>query len=194
MTSNSVAVLSDLGAEINDTHAQAIHHANEAMGHAVQCGELLNQAKATVPHGKWLPWLRENITFSERTAQVYMRIADRMPRQIRNGVADLSVRGVLKQLSTPRKHALQPLLDDLASWMGRGAERTISRPEDPADWSVDDARACVDSIREFDQIAHKHGLCEGADDCCTICWKAAEDAVARGEIPAFDITEDSEAA
>ena len=88
-------------------------------------GGLLIKAKATVPHGQWLPWLRQNITFSERTAQGYMRIAQRSSRlQIRNGVADLSVRGALKELATTRHHAM---MDDFAAWTERG--RSLSDPD-----------------------------------------------------------------
>ena len=43
--------LADLGTEINDTHAQAMLHAGEAMNHALRCGDLLIKAKATVQHG-----------------------------------------------------------------------------------------------------------------------------------------------
>jgi hypothetical protein len=82
--------LTDLGARINEAHQLAIGHAGKAIEHAIACGQMLLEAKAKVPHGKWLPWLRDNITFGERSAQGYMRIAQRVPRQIRNGVADFS--------------------------------------------------------------------------------------------------------
>ena len=121
--------LADLGTEINDTHAQAILHAGVAMNHALRCGALLIKAKATVQHGHWLPWLRQNIAFSDRTAQGYMRIAQRYSRlQIRDGVADLSVRGVLKELAAPRRHALD---DDLAAWTKRSQALSASRPTVP---------------------------------------------------------------
>ena len=156
----------NLGTEINDTHALAQQHAGEAIKHALRCGELLIEAKAKVPHGQWLPWLRQNIAFSDRTAQGYMRIAQRVPRQIRNGVADLSVRGVLQDLATPRKHAM---LDDFAAWSERTSAISAKRPA-VTEWSIDDARACIDNIREFDVILHRYGLCEGDDPVgCLVC-------------------------
>ena len=166
--------LADLGTEINDTHAQAMLHAGEAMNHALRCGVLLIKAKATVPHGGWLPWLRQNITFSERTAQGYARLAQRFSRrQIRNGVADLSVRGVLKELATPRRHAL---VDQLTAWLERSHVLSAKRPTDTQAWSKDDVIALVKSMRKFDEILHLHGVCRGDDweyrDLCLVCCKA----------------------
>ena len=168
ITTDRSVSLADLGTEINDTHSQAMLHASEAIKHALHCGDLLIKAKATVLHGHWLPWLRQNITFSERTAQGYMRIAHRFSRpQIRDSVADLSVRGVLKELATPRHHAI---MDDFAAWTKRSQALSAKRPADPAAWSIDDAVACAKSIRAFDEITHRYGLCEGDDDLgCLVC-------------------------
>jgi len=43
-----------------------------ALEHAIEAGRLLNEAKAQVAHGQWLPWLATNFTLSEATAQRYM--------------------------------------------------------------------------------------------------------------------------
>ena len=167
ITTYRSASLTDLGTEINDTHAQAILHAGEAMNHALRCGDLLIKAKATVQHGHWLPWLRQNIAFSERTAQAYMRIAQRSScLQIRNGVADLSVRGVLKELASPRRHALN---DDIAAWTKRSQALSASRPADITAWSIDDVVALVKCIRGHDEIWHRHGLCTGDDEYSEVC-------------------------
>ena len=53
--------LADLGARINEAHRLAIGHAGKAIEHAIPCGQLLLEAKAKVPHGKWLPWLRDDV-------------------------------------------------------------------------------------------------------------------------------------
>jgi DUF3102 family protein len=50
--------------------------ARTAIEHAIECGRLLVEAKASVPHGEWLPWLRENTEVSERTARRWMRFAE----------------------------------------------------------------------------------------------------------------------
>ena len=108
--------LADMGTEINDAHALAMVHAGEAMNNALRCGDLLTKAKATAKHGQWLPWLRQNIAFSERTAQSYMRLAGKFGPDKRNAVADLSVRRVLQEIATPRRTALE---EDLAAWLER---------------------------------------------------------------------------
>jgi len=170
ITTYKSASLADLGTEINDSHAQAILHASEALNHALRCGDLLIKAKATVQHGHWLPWLRQNIVFSERTAQGYMRIAQRASSiQIRNAGADLSVRGVLKELATPRHHAM---MDDIAAWTKRSQALSASRPTNTAAWSTDDVVALANSLREHDEIWHRHGICvEGSElsELCLVC-------------------------
>ena len=66
----------------------AIGHAGKAIEQAIACGRMLLEAKAKVPHGKWLPWLRDNITFSLRAA--------------------------LHALATPRRDAIDA---DLEAWI-----------------------------------------------------------------------------
>ena len=147
--------LADMGTEINDAHALAMVHAGEAMTNALRCGDLLTKAKAAAKHGQWLPWLHQNIAFSERTAQSYMRLAAKFGPDKRNAVADLSVRRVLQEIATPRRTALE---GDLAAWLERSKADKASRPV-WKDWSGDDARACIDRIRGFDEIMHRHGVC-----------------------------------
>ncbi len=147
--------LADMGTEINDAHALAMVHAGEAMNNALRCGDLLTEAKAAAKHGQWLPWLRQNIAFSERTAQAYMRLAAKFGPDKRNAVADLSVRRVLQEIATPRRQSLE---DDLIAWTARSKADRASRPA-VKDWSIDDAKACIDGIRGFDEIMHRHGVC-----------------------------------
>jgi hypothetical protein len=69
----------------------------DSVRHAIAAGELLIEAKEQLAHGRWLPWLRDQCTISERTAQLYMRVVKNraeIEAQIRNGVADLSLNEV----------------------------------------------------------------------------------------------------
>ena len=89
--SNSLA---DLAARILTEHRAVSTALKESVRHAIAAGELLIEAKNQVPHGGWLPWLQEHCTMSERTAQLYMRVAKNrteIENQIRNDVADLSL-------------------------------------------------------------------------------------------------------
>src|SRR6516165_8594926 len=91
-----------LAAEINATHAEAERSLRQAVHHAVRTGELLIQAKRLVGHGNWSIWLTDNVTFSDRLAQAYMRLA-RLPLEKRNAVADLPLREALSAIRSRQK-------------------------------------------------------------------------------------------
>ena len=96
-----------------------------------------------------------------------MRIAQRYSSlQKRDSVADLSVRGVLQELATPRRHAFT---DEFFAWAERSRLLNASRPAETAAWSKDDVVALAKSIRECDEIWHRHGLCTGNDDLAELC-------------------------
>jgi hypothetical protein len=91
--------LDTLASQINAEHAKVRELAVSAVEHAARCGELLLQVKAKLPHGQWLPWLREHCEVSPRAAQGYIRLA-RIPNAQR--VSHLSLRGALKALGTSK--------------------------------------------------------------------------------------------
>ena len=66
--------LAVLAAEIRIAHAGVIAAATVAAERAIEAGKALTEAKELVPHGQWLPWLKEHCQLSVRTAQVYMKI------------------------------------------------------------------------------------------------------------------------
>lgn len=105
-----------LADSINEHHAQAEHHAREAVNHAMACGEALLTAKELVKHGEWLDWLKVNTTVSERTSRNYMRLASHRDQieAKRKHVADLSVRGAIELLKKSKpKTPASVRLDDL---------------------------------------------------------------------------------
>jgi hypothetical protein len=86
---------SNIATAINAAHAGLEAAKSEAVQCAAECGKLLAEAKATVPHGKWDTWVKEHCAFSPRTAQLYMRLARFLegasPAEAQR-VADLSLR------------------------------------------------------------------------------------------------------
>ena len=66
--------LAVLAAEIRVAHAGVVAAATVAAERAIEAGTALTEAKELVPHGQWLPWLKEHCQLSVRTAQVYMKI------------------------------------------------------------------------------------------------------------------------
>jgi hypothetical protein len=102
--SNLIPHLSKLAERINAEHRQA--HAALCVGleHAKNAGALLLEAKEQCEHGQWLPWLEANVCFSIRTAQAYMRVAERWPEleAKAQGLAHLTFEQALDYLAEPR--------------------------------------------------------------------------------------------
>lgn len=113
-----------LARQINAAHASAENALRASLGHARTAGELLVQAKAQCKHGQWLPWLREHVRCSARTAQAYMRIASRWSEleAKAQAIAHLTFEDGLKLLAESneppetdeqlqQRQRLQPILD-----------------------------------------------------------------------------------
>lgn len=62
-------------------------------------GQRLIEAKAMLPHGEWMPWLTEQVEFSERTARNFMRLAREWTN--RQALADLGAAKALTLLALP---------------------------------------------------------------------------------------------
>jgi len=62
-------------------------------------GRCLMEAKDTLPHGEWLPWLTEKVEFSPRTAQNFMRLAREWTNT--QTLADLGASKALTLLALP---------------------------------------------------------------------------------------------
>jgi Protein of unknown function (DUF3102) len=118
--SNSLA---DLAGRINAAHVAAAAALKSSVGHAMLAGELLLEAKEQVGHGEWLPWLKTNFPFSDRTAPLYMQIARKradVEAKIAT-VANLTLRDVFAE---PEPEA------GTAEW----AERQLNGPFDDSDF------------------------------------------------------------
>lgn len=96
--------LDTIAAAVNVEHAEIETALRNSLIRAVRAGELLAEAKSLVKHGEWLPWLAEHCTFSERTAQNYMRIAVKFPELAKaQSVADLTYHDAIALLAEPRQ-------------------------------------------------------------------------------------------
>jgi Protein of unknown function (DUF3102) len=111
---------------INQAHSQFLNRVRLALHQARKAGDLLLLAKAECPHGSWLPWLRANFKFSERTAQDYMRIAREWPNLVGSNpqrTADLNLQEAIKLLtdSTPITTKTTALPPSVQHYLDRGA-------------------------------------------------------------------------
>jgi hypothetical protein len=95
--------LPTLASEIQKAHAAAVENQRKTLEQAIRAGDLLIEAKALAGHGKWLPWLHEHCQLSERTAQLYMRLArNRGVIDAKSAtVSDLGIRGAIEALTLP---------------------------------------------------------------------------------------------
>jgi hypothetical protein len=92
----------ELAPRINEEYEAAVKSLLQFANHAFKAGDLLIEAKGLVPHGQWLDWLAEHTEISERTAQVYMQMAERIPVENRSDCCGLSMREILESIKVPR--------------------------------------------------------------------------------------------
>lgn len=98
----------ELSSAINDQHAEVLRHATGMVGHAIKCGSLLIEAKATVVHGEWTPWLESNFHGSPWVAQKYMQLA-RAELANPGSITEMdSIGAALKAVATPRARVELP--------------------------------------------------------------------------------------
>lgn len=114
--------LTELAEAANESHQRCEQAARTAVEHAIRAGEALAAAKAAVPHGGWSDWLKTNIRFSQRSAQLYMKVAREVPKLTgakAQRVAHLGLSEVSQMLATPAGSAIpQPEPGQMSSVEG----------------------------------------------------------------------------
>jgi Protein of unknown function (DUF3102) len=68
--------LVELATKIKGHHQAVRDAAKNVVARAIAAGHSLNEAKSKLPHGEWLPWLKDHCELSERTAHNYMLLAN----------------------------------------------------------------------------------------------------------------------
>ena len=135
MSDSNLPALEALADRINSEHKAVCEAAVTATQHAIKCGVLLIAAKSGLPHGQWLPWIKQNCDLSERTTQAYMRLARRheeLDGEKAQRVADLPVRQAMVAIAD--HHADQvpyifncdepPSTEEIWAW----ADRQVNGP------------------------------------------------------------------
>lgn len=103
--------------QINLEYQLANSKANEAVQHAINCGLMLEQKKASLPHGQWLPWLNGEIDSGRlkvkiRQTQKYMQLASNTHRSAYLEESP-SIRAALELLSDKEPTEQQGTLIDV---------------------------------------------------------------------------------
>jgi hypothetical protein len=95
--------LDTLATKIRDALQVAQSGMRTAVRFTLDAGDALNAAKKQVPEGGWGRWLKDHCFLSQRTAQVYMRLAnhrDEIETKLME-IPDLSVRVARKFIAKP---------------------------------------------------------------------------------------------
>ena len=140
---------SDNVAAVRDIHTitQEILDLKKLAGGAIlDIGRRLIEAKEQLTHGEWLPWLNEQVEFSERTAQNFMRLAREWTNP--QTLADLGISKALTMLALPAEEREEFAANhDVASMSARELEKVI-RERDAAQDKVEDLEADMEDLRE----------------------------------------------
>jgi hypothetical protein len=139
----------DLATQINAEHAQVERVLRTGLEHARRAGELLLMAKAQREHGEWLPWVRDNLDFSVRTAQGYMRVAEHWPELMAKaqGLAHLGFEDGLKLLAN--QHS--PLDDWRNKWRQAGVWFPAATGAELRDWWIEEEMPAFSGMPAFDK-------------------------------------------
>ena len=117
-------------------------------------GRCLIEAKEKLPHGEWLPWLNEQIHYSEKTAQNFMRLA----REFTNpqALADLGATKALALLALPAEEREQFVEEhNVVDMTSRQLQQAIKER--------DEARAAAEHA-EADRRSAEEARAKMADD------------------------------
>lgn len=87
--------------EISIITEEILFYKRQAGGAIIEIGNRLVEAKEMLPHGDWLPWLRDTVKFSERSAQRFMKLAKEYGKSAK--LADLGASKALALLTLPEE-------------------------------------------------------------------------------------------
>ena len=72
-----------------------------AVGAAIEIGKRLKEAKSLVPYGGWGDWLKDNLDYSDRTAQNLMKLAEESEKAGFRPLLDLSYTQAVQLIGLP---------------------------------------------------------------------------------------------
>ena len=112
----------------------------------IEIGKRLNEAKERLCHGEWLPWLREKVDISERSAQDFMRLAREYSESAE--IADLGATKALALMALSRferdefvaeKHAVDGVEKSVSEMTVKELKQAIAER--------DEARKCMEELQ-----------------------------------------------
>ena len=156
----------------------------------IEIGRRLVEAKEMLNHGEWLPWLKRETDFSERSAQNYMKVFNSYgaaqlglfgPETNTQSFADLPITKALAMLSIPESER-----EDFAAEVGaeslsvRELEEKVRERTDELRAAKEEAeaaaRGAVAELREADTARE---AAENAREAAEIARREAEETILR---------------
>ncbi|MCL6285995.1 DUF3102 domain-containing protein [Ruegeria sp. 2012CJ41-6] len=137
-----------LAVSVNSKHREVQRLGRTAKEIAAEIGEELIKVKQKLAHGEFMPWVKAECAFSERSAQDYMKIAKAKTQRAADFNRCDSIREVLamgKPKAEPQTQRRAATLDDL-----RKVERLRALRDDPgaAEGERKNAQAKLDEIEK----------------------------------------------
>jgi hypothetical protein len=128
-----------LAKQINENHREILRDAKNMVVKAIAAGEALIAVKAALSVGEWLPWIRDNLTISDRTAQRWMQAAA-YKRQLETEanyrsatLADQSVNEMMRMLQARKPSKKKPKLEEPPTGLVLGGVDAPKREEPSLD-------------------------------------------------------------
>ena len=140
--------------DIETITAEIIQLKQDAGNAILAIGQRLIEAKAMLPHGAWLPWLEEQVDFTDRTARKFMLLAREWTN--RKALSDLGATKALTILALPPEERETFMAE---SHLVGGEEKTVvdmtSRELEKAIKERDAARQEAEAARASAQTAEE---------------------------------------
>ena len=143
-----VVSIESAGEELNRLNALIEHKLRSTVQDAIRAGEILTNIREKVGHGNFLPWLKANCAFSERSAQNYMRLFRHRDKTA--NVADLQ--NAYKQVETieaqARRTETEKARDRVIEYRKTGVK--------PDDWRRGTDDKLLKEYEDRDERVEKH--------------------------------------
>jgi hypothetical protein len=137
--------------QINEQHRLARSTADQAIEHAIRCGQLLIEQKKRVGHGNFGNWIAANCAFSQATANNYM-LAARNPNALGKGRA---IRQLYASGRIPRPKTAVPAPQPATAVATQGADTAVAAAPPADEMTFEQA---VEILKR--QKGARHGLFE----------------------------------
>ena len=118
----------------------------ETAQNLIQLGNELNKAKEKVPHGEWGAWLRNKVNFSQRSANMYMRIAKEFNSNSQ-AISDLEVTKLGLLLDVPEDKRANFIEEHNVKEMSTRELRDVIRNS-----SENSSKSVIDYVRNCEEI------------------------------------------